>query len=170
MSELKKVDEFKMDYETSNRKKLHNHIKASGYTSSKLGEVIDNKWHFSNITKKSRFDKFGDISEKSLSDSEFLVESIITGLNKKSDNVETEIDSEFQFSSDEFDFKFDIPEEKNQDAFVFEDNYPFDTDTRKSSGTGASQSNWMMLNKIAFTICFIMVILLISILYFVVSK
>lgn len=157
-------------YETSNRKKLHDHIKASGYTSSELGEAIGNKWQFSNITKKSRFGKFGDISEKSLNDSKLLVESIITGFNKKSDNVETKIDSEFQFSSDEFDFKFDIPEEKSQDAFVFEGNYPSDLGSKKSSGTGASQSNWMTLNKIAFAICFIIVILLISILYFVVSK
>ena len=167
---IKKVGECEMNYETSNRKKLHDHIKASGHTSSELGEVMGSKWNFSNITKKSRFDKFGDISEKSLNDSKFLVNSIITGLNKKSDNVEAETDSEFQFSSDEFDFKFDIPEEKSQDASVFEDNYPLDTDTRKSSGTGASQSKWIALNKIAFAICFTIVILLISILYFVVSK
>lgn len=160
-SDLVLVDDSKPDYETSNRKKLHDHIKASGYTSSEPGEVLGNKWHFSNITKKSRFDKFGDISEKSLSDSEFLVNSIITGLNKKSDNVETEIDSEFQFGGGGYDPVFDMPESKNTTS---------ETQYHVTNNYASKYSSFIKLQKLAFAICFIIVILLISILYFVVSK
>lgn len=171
---IKKVGECEMNYETSNRKNLHDHIKASGYTSSELGEVMGSKWHFSNITKKSRFDKFGDISEKSLNDSKFLVESIITGLNKKSNDVEAETDSEFQFSSDEFDFKFDFPKNKIHDDLVDSNQYALSPNNlsalRKASGTGASQSKWIALNKIAIALDLAVIVLLISILHFVVSK
>ena len=110
-NKFKKVEGSKSDYETSNRKKLHDHIKASGYTSSELGEVMGRKWHFSNITKKSRFDKFGDIPDADLLHLIGLVDScgymvdaskLVSSRTKKesndlSDHVETETDSEFQF-------------------------------------------------------------------------
>ena len=57
-----------MDYENSNRKKLHDYIKGLVvHTSVALGEALGNKWHFSNITKPSRMKRGGDISDVELS-------------------------------------------------------------------------------------------------------
>ena len=72
---FKKVEEFKPDYETSNRKKLHDYIKDSGYTSVALGEALGNKWHFSNITKPSSM-KRGDITDKEFTQYKQTIDNI----------------------------------------------------------------------------------------------
>lgn len=134
---FKKVEEFKTDYETSNRKKLHDYIKASRYTSVALGEALGNTWYFSNITKPSRM-KRGDISSEDLLYFIGMVDLVV--LNKEC--------------------RLKIDNLKNNPDCV---EYP-------AHKVESKKSNWMTLNKIAFAICFTIVILLISILYFVVSK
>lgn len=133
---FKKVKEFKMDYEISNRKKLHDYIKSSGHTSVALGEIIGNKWCFSNVTKKSRFEGRGDIDTQSLEYFKKLVDNCICNIeaieNTKDCNDDLVDDSMYKVES--------------------------------------KKSNWMTLNKIAFGICLILVFLLISFLYLVVSK
>lgn len=134
-------------YETSNRKKLHDYIKASGHTSVALGEALGNKWHFSNITKKSRFEGRGDINTQSLEYFKKLVDNISIAIDA-SKSIE-------RYS-------------KEQDDHV---EYPMhNVDSKKSIGTGASQSKWIALNKIAIAFDLAVIFLLISILYFVVSK
>lgn len=162
---VKKVEEFKMDYENSNRKKLHDHIKASSHTSVALGEALGNKWHFSNITKPSRM-KRGDISDVELSrlkDSiyscSYEIES--SRLDKKYTNKES-IESIVSRKFIDVDTDDII---KGMSDGVLSKNPHLVTNKH-----APKYSSFIKLQKLAFAICFIIVVLLISILYFVMSK
>lgn len=55
------------DYHQSNRHKLHQAIKATGYSSRRLSDIaVGNESYFYNYTGKARFDKKGDITEDCL--------------------------------------------------------------------------------------------------------
>lgn len=162
---FKKVKEFKMDYEISNRKKLHDYIKASGHTSVALGEALGNKWYFSNITKPSRM-KRGDISNTELSrlkDSVYSCSYEIESskLDKKYTNKESieSIVSRKLIDADTDDII------KGMSDGVLSKNSHLVTNKH-----APKYSSFIKLQKLAFAICFIIVVLLISVLYFVVSK
>lgn len=142
---FKKVEDSKMYYETSNRKKLHDYIKATGHTSVALGEAMGNKWHFSNVTKKSRFEGRGDIDIQSLEYFKKLVDNCIC-------NIES------SRAVEKYSKKPNDKVNETQNAIV------------NNTVIYEKKSNWMKLNKITFGICLIFIILLISFLYFVVSK
>lgn len=142
---FKKVENAKLDYATSKRKKLHDYIKATGYTSVALGEIVGNKWCFSNVTKKSRFEGRGDIDIQSLEYFKKLVDNCIC-------NIES------SRAVEKYAKKPNDKVNETQNTIV------------NNTVIYEKKSNWMKLNKITFGVCLIFVILLISFLYFVVSK
>lgn len=147
---------LKTDYPKSNRKKLHDYIKSTGYTSIKLGESVGNKWYFSNITKKSRLDSRGDISEKTLIANIILAESAWMKLSKTQSEKQSTVSDESvsEARKEEIIRELDLM----QGRTVIVNNYQ------------EKQANWIKLNKIAFLICILFLISILTILYSVVSK
>lgn len=71
---FKKVEEFKPDYEQSNRYKLSQFIKAQPYKAIELSVAIGHQaTYLSSTASKSRFESRGDISDTKLSE---IIESI----------------------------------------------------------------------------------------------
>lgn len=151
--EIKKIES---EYPKSNRKKLHDYIKSTGHTSVKLGELVGNKWYFSNITKKSRFDSRGDISKKTLIANIILAESAWVKLSNQKPEKQSTVSDESvsEARKEEVIRELDLM----QGRTVIVNNYQ------------EKQANWNKLNKIAFLICILFLISILTILYNIVSK
>lgn len=185
VEDLKKI-EIKSGYETSNRKKLHDHIKNSGYTSSTLGLEMGNAWHFSNITKKSRFDSFGDISNEQMEQSQLVVDTIVSKLK----DISKKVDEQWRMLSPVFSPNGCELGMRHHEAgaqpiqvaapMIF-DSYtavPYmgigvigkDGDNIEFIEFKKNKFNYIKLNRIAFAICVSLVILVLIALCLIVSK
>lgn len=149
-------DLVESDYPKSNRKKLHDYIKSTGYTSVKLGESVGNKWYFSNITKKSRLDSRGDISDGAYQFHKAKVVALVLNLNNQKPEKQSTVSDESVSDArkEEIIRELDLM----QGRTVIVNNYQ------------EKQANWNKLNKIAFLICVLFLISILTILYSVVSK
>ncbi len=128
-------------YKTSNRNKLREHIKSSGFTAIDLSVAAGfSKYYFGSETGESRFNKRGDISDKRFNELKAIASSAKDKLSSKSiGKLTVDLEVKTTFVSDKSKESIEkLPENKPEKI----------------------KSKWIVSNKVFFTFVFIVSLLI----------